>query len=250
MQQQVTSLDRQAGDQAASRAASLSLNQLAALLNISLDGANIDQRVSFTLRRVQQGMALYRAGDQFGPIYAIRSGTFKNVLPDANGSYQVLGFPMASDVLGLDGIEAQHYRTEAVALEDSEVAIIPSPRLAHLGGKAGALQQFVYRLLSRQLAREHTQMWLLGSLGAESRVAAFLLILGERYARRGYSDTRFNLRMTRLDLGSFLGLTQETVSRALSRFDQAGAIQVRNKEVRILDAERLHQIVAHARYAS
>ena len=135
MQQQVTSLDRQAGDQAASRAASLSLNQLAALLNISLDGANIDQRVSFTLRRVQQGMALYRAGDQFGPIYAIRSGTFKNVLPDANGSYQVLGFPMASDVLGLDGIEAQHYRTEAVALEDSEVAIIPFPRLARLGAE-------------------------------------------------------------------------------------------------------------------
>lgn len=230
-----------------SRAASLRLQELASLLRIGLDGINVDADASFTLRRVQQGAALYRAGDPFGPIYAIRSGTFKNVLFDANGGYQVLGFPMASEMLGLDGIETQHYRTEAVALEDSEVAIIPFPRIAHLGGKAGELQQFVYRLLSRQLAREHMQMWLLGSLGAESRVAAFLLILGERYGNLGYSDVRFNLRMTRLDLGSFLGLTQETVSRALSRFDEAGVIQVHNKELRILDAERLHQIVADSR---
>jgi CRP/FNR family transcriptional regulator len=241
-----TPIDPQAETQPPSGAASLSLNELAALLRIGLDGAGIDQNVSFTLRRVQQGVALYRAGDPFGPIYAIRSGTFKNVLLDANGSYQVLGFPMASDVLGLDGIEAQRYRTEAVALEDSEVAIIPFPRLAHLGGKAGELQQFVYRLLSRQLKREHMQMWLLGSLGAESRVAAFLLILGESYARLGYSGTRFNLRMTRLDLGSFLGLTQETVSRALSRFDEAGLIRIHQKDVQILDVEGLHQIVANS----
>ncbi|MBI5910201.1 MAG: helix-turn-helix domain-containing protein [Betaproteobacteria bacterium] len=234
---------------AEARAASLSLKELAALLKIGLDGANIDPSVSFTLRRVQQGVALYRAGDPFGPIYAIRSGTFKNVLLDANGSCQVLGFPMTSDVLGLDGLEAQQYRTEAVALEDSEVAIIPFPRLGNLGGKTGALQQFVYRLLSRQLAREHMQMWLLGSLGAESRVAAFLLILGERYVRLGYSDTRFNLRMTRLDLGSFLGLTQETVSRALSGFSETGVIRVKNKELQILDAEKLHQIVAHSRHS-
>ena len=228
-------------------AASLSLKDLSALLKISLDDHTIDPGVNFTLRRVQQGVALYRAGDPFGPIYAIRSGTFKIVSLDANGGYQVLGFPMASEVLGLDGIEAQHYRTEAVALDDSEVAIIPFPRLAHLGGKAGAMQQFVYRLLSRQLAREHMQMWLLGSLGAVSRVAAFLLMLGERYAHLGYSDTRFNLRMTRLDLGSFLGLTQETVSRALSKFDESGLIKVHNKELQIVDVEGMHQIVANAR---
>lgn len=249
MQHGAASNDTQIGAQPPSGAASLSLTELAVLLKIGLDGANIDPRVSFTLRRVQQGVALYRAGDPFGPIYAIRCGTFKNVLLDANGSYQVLGFPMASEVLGLDGIDLQHYRTEAVALEDSEVAIIPFPRLAHLGGKAGELQQFVYRLLSRQLAREHTQMWLLGSLGAESRVAAFLLILGESYARLGYSDTRFNLRMTRLDLGSFLGLTQETVSRALSGFSETNVIRVHNKEVQILDVERLHQIVANSRHS-
>jgi CRP/FNR family transcriptional regulator len=226
---------------------SLGLHELAALLKIELDGGSVEHDLSFTLRRVRQGVVLYRAGDPFGPIYAIRSGTFKNVLLDANGSYQVLGFPMTSDVLGLDGIEAQHYRTEAVALEDSEVVIIPFPRLAHLGGKAGALQQFVYRLLSRQLARENMQMWLLGSLGAESRVAAYLLILGERYAHLGYSGTSFNLRMTRLDLGSFLGLTQETVSRALSRFSDAGVMRVHNKELQILDTEKLHEIVAHSR---
>ena len=242
-----TPIDPQTETQPPSAAASLSLRELAALLKIDVDGADIDPSVSFTLRRVQQGVALYRAGDPFGPIYAIRSGTFKNVLLDANGSYQVLDFPMARDVLGLDGIESRHYRSEAVALEDSEVAIIPFPRLAHIGGKAGRVQQFVYRLLSRQLTREHAQTWLLGSLGAESRVAAFLLILGERYARLGYSDTGFNLRMTRLDLGSFLGLTQETVSRALSGFDQAGVIRVHNKELQLLNVDRLHQIVANSR---
>jgi len=249
LQRHATPPDTHSRAQAPARAASLSLLELAALLKIGLDGVNIDPGLSFTLRRVQQGAALYRAGDPFGPIYAIRSGTFKNVLFDANGGYQVLGFPMASEMLGLDGIETQHYRTEAVALEDSEVAVIPLPRIAHLGGNAGELQQFVYRLLSRQLAREHMQMWLLGSLGAESRVAAFLLIQGERYGRLGYSDTSFNLRMTRLDLGSFLGLTQETVSRALSRFDESGFVQVHNKELRILDAEALHRIVAESRHA-
>jgi len=248
MQQRGKAVELQTQAQPAGRDASLSLHALAALLKMDLEGYGIDPGTRFTLRRVRHGMALYHAGDSFGPIYAIRSGTFKSVLLDENGSYQVLGFPMAGEVLGLDGIEAQHYRTEAVALEDSEVAIIPFPRLANLGGKAGALQQFVYRLLSRQLAREHMQMWLLGSLGAESRVAAFLLIIGERYARLGYSDTRFNLRMTRLDLGSFLGLTQETVSRALSRFDEEGLIDVHNKDLHVLDAERLHQIVANARH--
>ncbi|MBK5102661.1 MAG: helix-turn-helix domain-containing protein [Burkholderiales bacterium] len=250
MQLQTASHDTRTAALAPSTAAALSLDELLDLLKISLDGLGIDPGTSFTLRRVRQGVALYHAGDQFGPIYAVRSGTFKSVLLDAEGSYQVLGFPMAGDVLGLDGIEAQHYRTEAVALEDSEVAIIPFPRLAHLGGKAGALQHFVYKLLSRQLAREHMQMWLLGSLGAESRVAAFLLILGERYAHLGYSDTRFNLRMTRLDLGSFLGLTQETVSRALSKFDETGVIQVHNKELRLVDVEKLQQIVANARHAA
>lgn len=244
-----TPIDAHAETRPPGGAASLSLKELAGLLRIGLDGAGVDQGMSFTLRRVQQGVALYRAGDPFGPIYAIRSGTFKNVLLDANGNYQVLGFPMASDVLGLDGIEAQHYRTEAVALEDSEVAIIPFPRLAHLGGKARESQQFVYRLLSRQLTREHMQMWLLGSLGAESRVAAFLLILGERYAGLGYSASRFNLRMTRLDLGSFLGLTQETVSRVMHRFDQAGVIRTHNKDLQILDVERLHQIVAKSSHS-
>ena len=241
--------DPKASAQQQDGATALQLTELAALLKIELGGASFDRGVSFTLRRVQQGVALYRGGDPFGPVFAIRSGTFKNVLLDASGGYQVLGFPMSGDVLGLDGIEAQHYRTEAVALEDSEVAVIPLPRLAHMGGKPGELQQFIYRLLSRQLTREHTQMWLLGSLGAEARVAAFLLIQGERYARRGYSDTHFNLRMTRLDLGSFLGLTQETVSRALSGFDAAGVIRVHNKEVRILDVARLRQIVANSRHS-
>ena len=247
MQQRTHALDSAADAQAPG--AALSLQELAALLKIGLDRVDIDPSVSFPLRRVQQGAALYRAGDPFGPLFAIRSGTFKNVLLDANGGYQVLSFPMAGEILGLDGIETQHYRTEAVALEDSEVAIIPFPRIAHLGGRAGELQQFVYRLLSRQLARDHMQMWLLGSLGAESRVAAFLLILGERYGHLGYSDIRFNLRMTRLDLGSFLGLTQETVSRSLSRFHETGIIRVHNKELTLLDVEKLHQIVADARHS-
>jgi CRP/FNR family transcriptional regulator len=192
-------------------------------------------------------MALYRAGDHFGQIYAVRSGTFKTVLLDENGSYQVLGFPMTSDVLGLDGIEVHQHGTEVVALEDSEVAIMPFQRLAHLGGNAGALQQFVFRLLSRQLARDQMQIWLLGSRDAESRVAAFLLMLGERYASLGYSGTRFNLRMTRLDLASFLGLTQETVSRVMHRFDDVGLTRTHQKDMQILDVEKLHQIVEGSR---
>jgi CRP/FNR family transcriptional regulator len=249
VQSQVETVHTQTRAQPPGAETTLGVPELAGLLKIRLDGSGIEPGMRFTLRRAHQGTALYRAGDAFGPIYVVRSGTFKNVLLDANGSYQVLGFPMAGDVLGLDGIEAQHYRTEAVALEDSEVAIIPFPRLARLGGNIGEPQRFVYRLLSRQLTREHMQMWLLGSLGAEARVAAFLLLLGQRYAQMGYSDTRYNLRMTRLDVGSFLGLTQETVSRALSAFDETGAIRVHNKDVQILNVARLQQYVAKSRHA-
>jgi CRP/FNR family transcriptional regulator len=154
-----------------SAASSLSLTELAGLLRIEFDATGIDQGIGFTLRRVQQGAALYRAGDPFDGIYAIRSGTFKIVLRDANGSYQVLGFPIAGETLGLDGIEALQYASEAVTLEDSEVAVLPSSLLARLSGEGEELQQFVYRLLSRQLASQHMQVWLLGTLSADAKVA-------------------------------------------------------------------------------
>lgn len=241
-----TSVDPQVPTQSASRVVSLTIQELAALLKVELDNSSIDQNITFELRRVQQGTSLYRTGDPFTHIYAIRSGTFKSVLRDAKGKQQVLGFPMVSDVLGFDGLEAQYYCTEALALEDSEIAIVPFPWHARIRGNAQDLCLIGCRLISRQLKGENLQAWFLGLDNSDSRVAAFLLRLGERYAELGYSSTRFNLRMSRLDMGCFLGLTQETVSRVISRLDQTGAIRVRNKALQILDVEGLRRIAARS----
>ncbi len=196
-------------------------------------------------RRVKKGEALYRIGDTFTNMYAVRTGSFKKVTLLADGREQVTGFCVAGESLGADGIAANHYASDVIALEDSSVCVMPYDLLELLSREVKAVQHHVFRMMSRQLVRESNAMMLLGTMTADERVASFLLDLSHRWQARSYSPSLFLLRMTREETGSFLGLKLETVSRTLSRFRKQGLIEVNGKEVRILDFAGLIEVAHH-----
>jgi len=150
---------------------------------------------------------------------------------------------MAGEIVGLDGIVNDRHSCDAVALEDAEVCVIPFERVEELSRQVSALQHHVHKIMSREIVREHGVMLLLGSMRAEERLAAFLLNLVQRLHVRGFSQSELVLRMTREEIGSYLGLKLETVSRTFSRFAEDGVVEVKQRYVRILDTEALNRIV-------
>jgi CRP/FNR family transcriptional regulator len=194
-------------------------------------------------RRIARGASLYHSGDEFDALYAVRSGAFKTVGVSSNGEEKITGFYLSGEVMGLDAINNERHNYSATALEDSEVCVIPFARLTDLTQRIPELQQQLFRLLSRDIARDQGLMLLLGSMTAEQRLAAFLLGLSRRYKRLGYAADRFLLRMTREDIGNYLGLTLETISRLMSRFQRDGLITAQQREIEFRDTARLTEIV-------
>ena len=223
--------------------ANLNVRDLTCLLQIEYPDNAWLARTTFALRRVHEGESLLRAGDKFHSIYVVRSGCFKTVYTDFSGSEQVLAFPMRGDLMGADGIDCGHYGSTAISLDTSEVVILPLAGLARLVGECPRLEALLYRVLSRELVRVQNMAWTLGTLGAEGRVAAFLLAMSARLGALGYSRCSFNLRMTRQEVGSYLGLKLETVSRALSSLAGAGIIGVHQRSVDIVDADALRAVI-------
>ncbi len=197
-----------------------------------------------TRRIVRRGETLFRRGDAFSSLYAVRSGFFKTIVSTSDGRDQVTGFQMTGELLGLDGIGDAEHECDAIALEDSQVCVIPFARLEGLAHEFTSLQQQFHRVMSREIVRDHGVMLLLSSMSAEERVAAFLLNLAQRLEARGFSPSVFVLRMTRAEIGAYLGLKLETVSRSFSRLHDQGVLDVRQREVRIVDADALRKLVA------
>ena len=193
--------------------------------------------------RLKKGAVLYRVGDSFTALYAIRTGSCKTTVLAEDGREQVAGYHMLGDVIGMDGIGTERHGCQAVALEDTECCVLPFDELGELARSVAPLQRNLYQFLSREIARDHSVMLLLGSMRAEERLAAFLLNLSQRYRERGYSSTEFVLRMTREEIGSFLGLKLETVSRLFSRFQREGLIQVQGRSIKLLDIATLKQLL-------
>jgi len=193
----------------------------------------------FTRRKVRAGESLYLEGDRFQFIYAVRSGTFKSSLTLSDGREQVSGFHMAGELMGLDGLAAGKHASCATALEDTEICAIPYAHLSELTTTSVNMQHVVNRLMSREIVREHSLMMLLGSMNAEERLAAFLLNLSQRLKARGYSPSEFHLRMSRAEIGSYLGMKLETVSRTFSAFQQQRLLEVDKRHIRITDLEGL-----------
>jgi len=196
-------------------------------------------------RKVKRGTSLFRNGEKFNSLYAIRTGFFKTCVASEDGRDQVTGFQMAGEIIGLDGIVNDHHTCDAVALEDAEVCVMPFDRIEDLSREINGLQRHVHKIMSREIVREHGVMLLLGSMRAEERLAAFLLNLVQRLHARGFSQSELILRMTREEIGSYLGLKLETVSRTFSKFVEDGIVEVKQRHVRILDTDALSQIVNH-----
>lgn len=200
---------------------------------LTLPGADAQAAV----RKVRRGQVLFRAGDPFRCFYQVRIGSFKTIVGGRDGREQVTGFQLPGELLGHDGLADNRHDSTAIALEDSEAI-----EMAHggVGDDAGEVAPAVPAMLSREIVREHKLMLLLGSgMDADQRLASFLLNLSHRLEARGYSGTEFHLRMTRADIGSYLGLTLETISRTFSSFAERGLLQVQGRHVLALDRQAL-----------
>jgi CRP/FNR family transcriptional regulator, anaerobic regulatory protein len=195
-----------------------------------------------TRRRVQQGDSLFVNGDTFTSLYAIRTGVFKTSVSTEDGREQVIGFQMAGEIVGLDGIVNDLHSCNAVALEDAEVCVMPFANIETLSREFPELQRHVHKIMSREIVRENKVMMLLGNMRAEERLAAFLLNLVQRMHARGFSQSEIVLRMTREEIGSYLGMKLETVSRTFSKFSEEGIIEVKQRYVRIIKPDTLKKI--------
>ncbi|MDJ0701438.1 MAG: helix-turn-helix domain-containing protein [Woeseiaceae bacterium] len=190
---------------------------------------------------MQAGEHIFRAGDRLGAIYALRSGWLKTYVRRVDGEERVLGFHLPGDLLGLEAIDAGHHGLDAVALTDVRVCRIPLPTLSRFSESDAELQRRMLGLLSRELADRNR--WLASdSLSAENRVAGFLVDLVDRREGRGLDASEFRLPMSRADIGAYLNLAHETVSRSLTRFQKNGLIDVRRRKIRVLAVEDLRQL--------
>ena len=203
----------------------------------------IDKRMVSARRRIARGATLFQVGDRFDALYAVWTGFFKTTVGARDGRDQVTGFQMGGELLGMDGIANRRHEVDAVALEDSQLCVIPFDMLDQLAKEVDALRNQLHRIMSREIVRNQGQLLLLGSMHAEERLAAFLLNLTNRLQARGFSPTALVLRMTREEIGSYLGLTLETVSRTFSKFQNDGLLFVRARQLRITDPVGLQAIV-------
>lgn len=205
--------------------------------------AHVDQRLVAVRHKVARGDTLFRAGDRFQSLYAVWTGFFKTCIASRDGREQVTGFQMGGELIGLDGIGTRVHEVDAVALEDSQVCVIPYAELQTLALEVNSLQQQFHRIMSREIVRNHGVMLLLGSMHAEERLAAFLLNLTHRLRARGFSSSSIVLRMSREEIGSFLGLKLETVSRTFSKFQANGLLYVRHRQIQVTDPVGLQQLL-------
>ena len=219
------------------------LRELCLPLGLSADELTRLDALVATRRSVARGDTLFRTGDAFQALFAVRTGFFKTCVSSEDGRDQVTGFQMAGELLGLDGISHDRHACDAVALEDSQVCVIPFEDLERLSHQFRELQHQFHKIMSREIVRDHGVMLLLGSMRAEERLAAFVLNLTQRLHARGFSASSLILRMTREEIGSYLGLKLETVSRTFSKFQDDGLLEVKQRHIRVLDEAGLRQVV-------
>lgn len=193
---------------------------------------------------LQKGDVLFRAGDEFKGIFAVRSGLVKVFTTDDGGEEQIIGFFLPGEMLGLDAIESQIHACSAVALETSSYCTVPFSELSEICKQIPELQNQLLRIMSRELSSENKMLLTLGKKNSEEKVATFLLTISTRYYQLGYSANEFKLMMSRQEIGNYLGITFETVSRVFGRLQRNGIIKVNRKAIKIIDMVALKNIVS------
>lgn len=209
----------------------------------------VADRVLLPVRRVACGSELIHEGAPFQNLYFVRTGMFKFARCDEEGYEQVLGFAVRGDVVGMDGVDSGHYAASVVALEDASAAVVPFSELQRLETQVPAMRGFLHHCASRELRRSLEALQLVSAVGAEVRLARFLLDLSRRHVLMGHSGRRLVLRMSRRDIASYLGLAHETVSRAFTALANGGYLTVSQREIEIIDPEGLHSFQRSTRRA-
>ncbi len=223
-----------------------SLFQLCLPVGLEQGDLELLDRIIKRRRPVQRGEHLFRAGDAFHSVYAVRSGSVKTYTVSEDGAEQVTGFHLPGELFGLDAITASRHPCSAVALEATSVCEVPFDRLEELGAEVHSLPRQMLRVMSKAILHDQTLLAYLSRKSAEERLAGFLLSLSQRFASRGFSAREFNLSMSRIDIGNYLGLAEETVSRLFTRFQDQGMLVVERKHVRLTDLDRLRQLAGSA----
>ncbi|WP_439102658.1 fumarate/nitrate reduction transcriptional regulator Fnr [Congregibacter sp.] len=213
-------------------------------LPFSLETTEIDEldRIVQRSKPLQKGQHLYRESDDFESVFAVRSGTIKAYRTTDDGREQVTGFYFPGELLGMDGISNNSYASSAKALETASVCEIPFNSLEKLSASMPQLQRHFFQIMSREITEDQQLITLLSKSSADERVAALILSVSTRNSRRQLSATRFRLSMSRVDIGNYLGLTVETVSRVFSRLQKLKVLAVENKEIEILDIKALQEV--------
>jgi CRP/FNR family transcriptional regulator, anaerobic regulatory protein len=209
------------------------------------DLGQLGQRVG-TRRSVKRGVALFRAGDRLKSLYTVCTGSLKSTVTSLDGREQVTGFYVTGELVGWDGIHTGRHSFDMLALEDTEVRVLPYAQLQSAASSLPALRTDLHKIMSREIVRDHEMMLLLGSMRADERLAMFLLNLAQSLRAVRGADRQFALHMTRAEIGSFLGLKLETVSRAFSRLARDGLIELNYRQVRIVSPQRLRRVLQGA----
>lgn len=218
------------------------LSEIGNFLHMKLSNSLFDGDERFQHLNYKAGQHIYLLGQPFKSLYLVNSGFLKSVLYDDFGNEQVLNFPMQGDVLAMDSLHTACHNSEAIALADCNIIKLPYGQLIKLSHHSEQVERALFRFFSKELESQQMRLSILGKSKAEARVVQFLLLLSNRFLALGYSGTEFNLRMSRSEMGSYLGLTLETVSRILSSLNESGVISVHQKKIYIHDVDALHNL--------
>jgi CRP/FNR family transcriptional regulator len=216
-----------------------SLNELCLPVGIGRNDLDRLDSIIDRKRPLLRGDHLFRIGDSFQCLYAVRSGSLKTYATSEDGQEHVMGFHLPGELIGLDAIADGNYPLAAKALETTSICEIPFHDLQSLGTQLPGLQHELLRVMSKEIRDDENNMVILGQKSAEERLAAFLIGLSNRFRRRGFSANQFNLSMSRSDIGNYLGLALETVSRLFTRFQNEGLLRVDRKHIELIDRARL-----------
>ncbi|WP_284216345.1 fumarate/nitrate reduction transcriptional regulator Fnr [Agaribacter marinus] len=182
---------------------------------------------------------LVRSGDKFQSLYAVRSGSFKSYISDKDGVEQIIGFHFPGDIIGFDALKNETHESYTQALETAMVCELPYDTLDEMSAKYPQLRKQIMRFMSAEIKHDHELMMLLSKRSAEEKLLHFISHLSQRFDERGFSAKQFNLSMTRNEIGNYLGLTVETISRLLTKFQKDSLIKVEGKLITILDTEAI-----------
>lgn len=219
-----------------------SLRQLCLPLGLTEQDILSMERIIKRTRDLSKGDFLYRVGDQLDGLFAIRTGSVKTSEITRDGHIQITGFHLPGELLGVDAISNDQHPCDAVALESTSVCEIPLSALEGLAREIPNLQKQLLRIMSREIVQDETMLLMLGKMNADARLAACLLNLSERFRKLGFSETNFKLTMSRQDLGDYLGLALETVSRLFTRFQEEGLLRVEGRQLQLLNIDRLRSL--------